>query len=364
MVAVLRSGLVVRAPAARARRRPGPTKRLLERHLAVDPREPGLVRQQVRHRDVGLAALPRTRASSARPARRRRARLLARACWRRSRSRPSWWRRRARACPRPTAGRSSASAMPPHRSTTFSPRWYALNDAPISRPFAKFASNASRTPSNPSAVVPLLSVMGEVYQTRRAALPSPRPAGRSTRCKSARSSNVTEGSKSSTSSVTSSGRSTPVAARSAEPYGTAAPSTDATSAAQPHAAAALRECARLAAIVQHVHLREAWRARCGGGDVFEGRRRSHRHDHDGSRVRGRPCRRPFAVGAHERVHRGGRDEDRRRDGDAEHRCGGGHVPDVAQHVRPQSQLVPRGDIGATRRGRRGSAVEVGARAAP
>ena len=48
----------------------------------------------------------------------------------------------------------ASSAIPPHRSTTFSPRWYAANAAPTSNPSAKFFSKRSRTPSKPGAVQP------------------------------------------------------------------------------------------------------------------------------------------------------------------------------------------------------------------
>ena len=173
MVAVLRAGFVVRNLLRERVDDRVPRQRLFERHLAVDPREARPGATAGTRPGCRPCRRPRTRASTSRPARRRRARLPARACWRRSRSRPWSWRRRARACARPRRDRSSTSAMPPQRSTTFSPRWYALNDAPISRPLAKFASNASRTPSKPGAVVPLLSVMGRVYQSLERGLAPP-----------------------------------------------------------------------------------------------------------------------------------------------------------------------------------------------
>ncbi len=122
VVAVLRAGLVVRDLLRPARRRPGPTRALRRAtsHRRPTRAPPGATAgtspgcRPCRRR--------RTRASSRRPARRRRACPPARACWRRSRSRPWSWRRRARACARPRAGPVATSAIPPHRSTTFSPR--------------------------------------------------------------------------------------------------------------------------------------------------------------------------------------------------------------------------------------------------
>src|SRR5690606_10951110 len=46
------------------------------------------------------------------------------------------------------------SRVPPHRSTTFSPRKYTAQAAPSSSPLRKFSSNACRTGSNPGATDP------------------------------------------------------------------------------------------------------------------------------------------------------------------------------------------------------------------
>ena len=75
--------------------------------------------------------------------------LPARAGSRRSPSRPWWSRTRRPSCPRSHGRSVASSAMPPQRSTTFSPRWYAANAAPTSSPSAKFFSNWSRTFSKP-----------------------------------------------------------------------------------------------------------------------------------------------------------------------------------------------------------------------
>ena len=61
----------------------------------------------------------------------------------------------------------SALATPPQRSTTFSPRWYAANDAPTSSPLSKFAANAARTFSKPGAVEPWMSAMRSYSRGRR-----------------------------------------------------------------------------------------------------------------------------------------------------------------------------------------------------
>src|SRR5690606_25014488 len=46
------------------------------------------------------------------------------------------------------------SRVPPHRSTTFSPRKYTAQAAPSSARLRKFSSNAARTGSNPGATDP------------------------------------------------------------------------------------------------------------------------------------------------------------------------------------------------------------------
>ena len=96
----------------------------------------------------------RTPASSARPARRGRAGRGRRACARTSAVIAFVVENTLTIVSRSHGRVRAASAWPPQRSTTGSPSTVAANDAPTSRPAAKFAANASRTAAKRGAHSP------------------------------------------------------------------------------------------------------------------------------------------------------------------------------------------------------------------